>query len=183
MGGMILDPAIGILIVASVVLLFASAALHKLRDLRRFAETFTAYGLAPMNAGVRISWIVPILEVIVAAGLAVKVSRPYAGALAIIMLFGYAAAIAINLRRGHRDLACGCGGPDERRTIAAWMVWRNIVVALCAAAVFAPWTARQLALTDGITIAFGLLTVALVYLCVDQLFGNAQRTAQMWGSR
>jgi Methylamine utilisation protein MauE len=183
MGGMILDPAIGILIVACVALLFASAAVHKLRDLRRFDEIFAAYGLLPINAGVRISWIVPILEMTVAAGLAVKVSRPYAGALGIVMLSGYAAAIAVNLRRGHRDLACGCGGPDEQRTIAAWMVWRNVLLALAAAAVFAPWTARQLGLTDGITIAFGLLTVALVYLCIDQLFGNAQRTAQMWGSR
>jgi hypothetical protein len=183
MGGMILDPAIGILIVASVALLFASAAVHKLRDMRRFDEIFTAYGLAPMNIGMRISWIVPILELSVAAALAVKISRPYAGALGIILLLGYAIAIAVNLRRGHRDLACGCGGPDERRTIAAWMVWRNVLLALAAAAIFAPWTARQLSPTDGITVAFGVLTVALVYLCIDQLFGNAQRTAQMWGSR
>jgi Methylamine utilisation protein MauE len=183
MGAMILDPAIGILIVASVALLFASAAVHKLRDLKRFDEIFTAYGLAPMNAGLRISWIVPILEMTVAAALVVKVSRPYAAALGIIMLSGYALAIAVNLRRGHRDLACGCGGPDERRTIAAWMVWRNVLVALSVAAMFAPWSARQLSITDGLTIAFGLLTIALVYLCIDQLFGNAQRTAQMWGSR
>jgi hypothetical protein len=183
MGAMILDPAIGILIVASVALLFASAAVHKLRDLKRFDEIFTAYGLAPMNIGMRISWIVPILELSVAAGLAVKASRPYAAALGIILLSAYAIAIAVNLRRGHRDLACGCGGPDERRTIAVWMVWRNGLLALAAVAVFAPSGARQLSLTDGITIAFGLLTVALVYLCIDQLFGNAQRTAQMWGSR
>jgi hypothetical protein len=137
----------------------------------------------PAIPGVRISWMVPLLEMAVAAGLAVKVSRRYAGVLGIIMLSGYAAAIAVNLRRGHRDLACGCGGPDERRTIAAWMVWRNALIVLAAAAVFAPWTARQLNLTDGITIAFGLLTIALVYLCIDQLFGNAQRSAQMWGSR
>ena len=183
MGAMILDPVIGILIVASVALLFASAAVHKLRDLKRFDEIFTAYGLAPMNIGMRISWIVPILELSVAAGLAVKISRPYAAALGIILLSAYAIAIAVNLRRGHRDLACGCGGPDERRTIAAWMVWRNALLALAAVAVFAPWGARQLSITDGITVAFGLLTVALVYLCIDQLFGNAQRTAQMWGSR
>jgi hypothetical protein len=183
MGAMILDPAIGILIVASVALLFASAAVHKLRDLARFDEIFTAYGLMPAMSGVPISRIVPLLEIVIAIGIAVKVSRPYAASLGIIMLAAYAAAIAVNLRRGHRDLACGCGGPDERRTIAAWMVWRNVLIALAAVAAFAPWTTRSLSLTDGITIAFGLLTIALVYLCIDQLFGNAQRTAQMWGSR
>ena len=35
---MILDPVVGILILASVALLFASAAVHKLRDLARFDE-------------------------------------------------------------------------------------------------------------------------------------------------
>jgi len=180
---MVLDPAIGILIVASVALLFASAGAHKLRDLRRFEEIFSAYGLMPAITQARISWVVPILEISVAACLVVKISRPYAGALGILMLSGYAAAIAVNLRRGHRDLACGCGGPDERRPIAAWMVWRNVLIALAVAVVFAPWAGRDLSITDGFTIVFGLLTIALVYLCIDQLLGNAQRTAQLWGSR
>ena len=119
-----------------------------------------------------------------AAGLASNVTRPYAAALGILLLSAYAAAIAVNLRRGRRDLACGCGGPDERRPIAAWMVWRNILIALGGGdGVFAPWTDRALTMTDGVTIAFGLLTVALIYLCADQLFGNAQRTAQLRGSR
>jgi uncharacterized membrane protein YphA (DoxX/SURF4 family) len=178
-----LDPAIGILLTASVALLFASAGVHKLRDLGRFNEIFSAYGLVPEFTRVRISWLVPILEITVAAGLIIKGSRPYAAALGILMLSGYAAAIAVNLRRGHRDLACGCGGPDERRPIAAWMVWRNMLIALGAAAVFAPWSDRELSLTDGFTVVFGLLTIALVYLCIDQLLGNAQRTARMWGSR
>jgi hypothetical protein len=183
MAGMLLDPAIGILTTASVALLFASAGAHKLRDLARFEEIFSAYGLMPVIPRVRISWLVPIVEIAIAAGLAVKASRPYSGVLGIILLSAYAAAIAVNLRRGHRDLACGCGGPDERRPIAAWMVWRNLLIALAVAAAFAPWATRPLSLTDGFTIAFGLPTIALVYLCIDQLLGNAQRTAQLRGSR
>jgi uncharacterized membrane protein YphA (DoxX/SURF4 family) len=178
---MVLDPAIGLLITASIALLFASAGAHKLRDLKGFDEIFSAYGLMPAMPGVRISWLVPLLEIAIAAGLVITVSRPYAGALAILLLSGYAAAIAVNLKRGHRDLACGCGGP-ERRTIAAWMVWRNLLMALAAAVVFLPWAHRPLGLTDGLTIAFGLSTIALIYLCTDQLLGNAQRTAQL-GSR
>jgi hypothetical protein len=179
---MVLDPAIGLLITASIALLFASAAAHKLRDLKAFDEIFSAYGLMPAMSGVRISWLLPLLEITVAAGLLIKVSRPYAGALGIILLSGYAAAIAVNLKRGHRDLACGCGGP-ERRTIAAWMVWRNLLTALAAAAVFLPWAHRPLSFTDVFTVAFGVPTMALIYLCIDQLLGNAQRTTQLWGSR
>jgi hypothetical protein len=180
---MVLDPAIGLLITASIALLFAGAGAHKLRDLKRFDEIFSAYGLMPAMPGVRLSWLVPVLEITVAAGLLVRISRPYAGALAILLLSTYAAAIAVNLKRGRRDLACGCGGPDERRTIAAWMVWRNLVTALAAAAVFLPWAQRPLNLTDAFTVAFGVPTIALIYLCIDQLLGNAQRTAQMWDSR
>ena len=180
---MILDPVVGILILASVALLFASAALHKLRDLAQFDEIFSAYGVMPADSTLRISWAVPLLEMAVAAGLASHVTRAYAAALGILLLLAYAATIAVNLLRGRRDLACGCGGLDERRPIAAWMVWRNILIALAAASVFAPWTDRALTMTDGVTIAFGLLTVALIYLCADQLFGNAQRTAQLRGSR
>ncbi len=177
---MILDPAVGMLVLASLALLFASAAAHKLRDLKRFDEIFAAYGLLPRT---RISWLVPFFEIAVAVGLAVKVCRPYAAVLGMLLLSTYAAAIAVNLRRGRRDLACGCGGPDERRPIAAWMVWRNILIALLLAAAFAPWTPRALTLTDGFTIVFGVLTIALTYLCADQLLGNAQRSAQLKGSR
>src|ERR1700683_1307002 len=95
---MVLDPAIGVLITASIALLFAGAAAHKLRDLKAFDEIFSAYGLMPAMPGVRISWLVPLLEMTVAAGLLIKVSRPYAGGLGIFLLSAYAAAIAVNLR-------------------------------------------------------------------------------------
>jgi Methylamine utilisation protein MauE len=180
---MILDPVVGILTMASSAVLFASAAVHKLRDLARFEAIFAAYGMIPASLGVRTSWAVPVSEMAVAAGLASNVTRPYAAALGILLLLAYGAAIAVNLRRGRRDLACGCGGPDERRPIAAWMVWRNILIAVAVATAYMPWTERPLTLTDGITIVFGLLTVALIYLCADQLFGNAQRTAQLRGTR
>jgi uncharacterized membrane protein YphA (DoxX/SURF4 family) len=185
---MVLDPAIGTLILASVALLFLSAAAHKLRNLERFDEIFSAYGLMPaalvaVNTRPRISLLVPTLEIMVAAGLAVNVYRPYAAALGIALLLAYALAIAVNLARGHRDLACGCGGVDERRPIAGWMVWRNLLVAVLALAAFVPWADRDLSITDGFTIAFGLATVALIYLCADQLLGTAQRSAELRGSR
>jgi hypothetical protein len=180
---MVIDSAIGLLIAASAALLFASAGVHKLRDLRRFDETFAAYELMPALAQRHISRVVPILEIAVAAGLLFDGWRRYAGVLGILLLLGYSAAIAINLRRGRRDLACGCGGPDERRPISAWMVWRNIVISSALAVALGPWTSRPLSFTDGVTIVFGLLTIALVYLSADRLLGLARRSAQLRGSR
>jgi hypothetical protein len=180
---MTLDPAIGLLLAAAIALLFASASAHKLRDLKRFDEIFSAYGLLTGVARLRMSWSVPVLELAVAGGLLFDESRPYAATVGIVLLLTYAAAIAVNLRRGRRDLACGCGGPDERRPIAPWMVWRNILVALCLAATFVPWTARPLNFTDAVTVVFGLLTLALIYLCVDQLMGYLQQSARFRGVR
>jgi len=180
---MMLDPAIGLLLIAALALLFVSAGLHKLRDLRRFDAIFAAYDLLPVLAYRRLSWAIPAAELAVAGGLLFEDSRPFAAAVGIALLLVYALAIGVNLKRGRRDLACGCGGPDERRPIARWMVWRNILLAAALASTFAPWTPRAFDFTDGVTVSFGLATLALVYLCVDQLMGYLQRAAQPGGSR
>ncbi|MGH8140806.1 MAG: MauE/DoxX family redox-associated membrane protein [Steroidobacteraceae bacterium] len=170
-----IDPAIAALIVACVALLFAGAALHKLRDLRRFDEIFAAYALLPLVARLHLSRLVPVLEAGVAAGLVLNAARDVAAGVGMLLLVAYACAIAINLRRGRRDLACGCGGPDERRPIAPWMVWRNLVIAMLLGVVMLPWASRPLVLTDAATVGFGSATCALVYLCLDRLLGHASR--------
>src|SRR6266853_6692263 len=151
-----IDPAIGALLAGAFALLFASAAFNKLHSLQRFAEVFRAYRLLP-DAVARLSWLAPALELTVGVGLLARRSRAGASAAGAALLVAYAAAIAINLRRGRRDLACGCGGPHERRPIAAWMVWRNILISLALAVALEPWASRPLSFTDGVTIVFGLL--------------------------
>jgi hypothetical protein len=170
-----LDPAIAALIIACTALLFAAAAIHKLRDLRRFDEIFAAYGLLPFAARLRVSRAVPFLELVAAGGLLLDGSRVAAASVGIVLLLAYAAAITVNLLRGRRDLACGCGGPDDRRPIAAWMVWRNFSIAVLLGAVMLPWAQRSLAPTDVVTIGFGTMAVALVYLCLDRLLGRTAR--------
>ncbi|HUI58690.1 MAG TPA: MauE/DoxX family redox-associated membrane protein [Steroidobacteraceae bacterium] len=178
------DPAIAALILACNSLLFAGAAVHKLRDLRRFDEIFRAYGLLPWFARLHGSRLVPLIEAGVAAALLVPATRTVAAAVGAILLLAYACAIGVNLRRGRRDLACGCGGPDDRRPIAGWMIWRNILLALLLGVVTLPWSARSLEPTDGITIVGGALTCALVYLCLDRLLGRTGRmTAELRLSR
>lgn len=170
-----IDPAIAALIVACVATLFAAAALHKIRDLRRFDEIFAAYAVLPAAARLHLSRLIPLLEACVACALLLNASRAAAAGVGAALLLGYACAIAINLRRGRRDLACGCGGPDERRPIAAWMVWRNIVIAVLLGALMLPWGARPLEPTDLVTIGFGSVTCMLVYRCLDRLLGHTAR--------
>ena len=177
---MTLDPAIAALIVACTALLFATAAIHKWRDLRRFEEIFAAYGLLPVPARWPVARAVPLLEALVAGGLLLDSTRNAAACVGAVLLLAYAAAIGFNLSRGRRDLACGCGGPDDRRPIAPWMVGRNIfIAALSVLIVTVPWGSRALVATDLVTIGFGTATCALVYLCLDRLLGrNARLSAQ-----
>jgi hypothetical protein len=170
-----LDPAIAALIVASAALLFGVAAAHKLRDLRRFDAIFAAYGLFSFAARLRLSRAVPVFESLVAAGLLFDPSRVAAACVGMGLLLAYAAAIGVNLVRGRRDLACGCGGPDDRRPIAPWMVWRNAGLALLLGTVMLPVGPRGLVLTDAVTIGFGTAACALVYSCLDTLLGHTLR--------
>jgi len=176
---MTIDPAIAALIVGCTALLFASAALHKLRDLSRFDEIFTAYGLVGLPTRLPLARAVPLLEALVGVGLLFAAPRTAAAGVGIVLLLGYATAIAVNLRRGRRTLACGCGGPDDSRPIASWMVWRNLLLALLVAAVMLPWSPRPLVLTDVVTVGFGTATCALVYLCLDRLLGRTARLAAL----
>jgi hypothetical protein len=178
----LIDPAIGAMLAGALALLFVSAAFNKLRSLQRFAEVFRAYRLLP-EAVARLAWLVPALELTLGVGLLARRSRAGASAAGAALLLAYAAAIAINLRRGRRDLACGCGGPHERRPIAAWMVWRNLVLAGLLGALLLPWIVRPMAAADAITIGAGTAVAALLYMSLERLLAQiSPRTALLRGS-
>jgi hypothetical protein len=178
-----IDPAVGALLAGAFALLFASAALHKLRNLEHFAEIFRAYEVLPA-ATAQFSWLVPVLELTVGAAMLASGSRAGASSAGAALLVGYACAIGVNLRRGRRDLACGCGGADERRPIAAWMVWRNLCLAALLGALHLPWGARPMQPADALTIGAGTAVAALLYMSVDRLLGRvAPRTAVLRGPR
>jgi hypothetical protein len=177
-----LDPAIGALLAGCYALLFASAALHKLLDVPRFTAVVDAYALLP-GIG-RLALAVPLGELAVAIGILAGGTRPWAGLGGAVLLAGYAGAIAINLTRGRTDLACGCGGPNERRPIAPWMVWRNLTLALAMCGVVLPWSHRPMLAMDGLTVAAGVATVAFLYVSLDGLLGQVLPRAQLLrGSR
>jgi len=178
-----IDPAVGAMLTGAFALLFVSAALDKLRSLQGFAEVFRAYRLLPDGVA-RLSWLVPALELTVGVGLLARRSRAGAGAAGAALLVAYAAAIAINLQRGRRDLACGCGGPHARRPIAAWMAWRNLLLAGLLAPMLLPWIVRPMAAADAVTIGAGTAVAALLYMSLDRLLAQVTpRTAPLRGSR
>ena len=183
MMALMLDPAVGTLLVACFALLFASAAAHKLRDLRHFTEVLAAYHVLPAG-GERLAPLVAVLELTVAVGLLATPVRAPATLAAVTVLLAYAAAIAMNLARGRRDLDCGCGVPGTSHPIAPWMVVRNLLLALLLAVSLIPWENRQLLPTDALTVGAGLAVATLLYGSLDRLLGRLNaRTALMRGPR
>jgi hypothetical protein len=180
----LLDPGIGYAIVLAYALLFAHAALGKWRGRAEFGAVLANYRLFPALLVGPLAASVPALEMAVALLLLPAPSRPGAAATGAVLLLSYAGAIGINLRRGRLDLDCGCAGPADRRPIAGWMVWRNILLAAALAVAGLPWAPRMLAWTDAITIAGGLAVIAVLYVTLDRLLGQVMpRNAALRGAR
>ena len=168
-GNVRLDPALAILIACGGSVLFALAALHKLRDMRHFSAAFANYGVPPALLRLNPPWAIPALELGVAVGVWVPAGTVSAVLLAVALLLAYSAAIALNLRAGRAGIPCGCGGPDPEQPIAWWMVWRNLLLSSVLLAVLAPRSARPLELTDFATIGCGLASMTLLYAAAGRL--------------
>src|SRR3954449_11587332 len=89
---MTIDPGVAWLIIACAGLLFLVAALHKLRDLRRFREVFAAYQLMPVAAGRLLAPGLPALESAVSVGLLFENMRAMALWIVMALLLSYATA-------------------------------------------------------------------------------------------
>jgi len=155
-----------------MALLFATAAWHKLRELEAFAAIFAAYRVLPHGWVRRIAWLIPCLELSIAAALPWEITRPWALMAAVGLLIAYAVGLGLNLARGRRELDCGCGTFGSRRSIARWMVWRNVALALIGAAAALPWASRPLNGADALTLIGGLVAIIALYVAVDQLLGE-----------
>jgi methylamine utilization protein MauE len=175
-----IDPAVATLIAGSLALLFASAALHKIRDLAVFGEVLRAYRVLPPVLA--LPWALPLLEGLIAGALLIPEARRAAALGGALLLVLYALAMALNLRRGRRDLSCGCGAFAERRPIAAWMVARNLLLAALLAALTLPAGTRALEPVDLLTVAAGVALVTLLYLSADRLLGRIVPRAALWES-
>lgn len=172
-----IDPAVGALILASLALLFATASWHKLRSLAEFEAVLVNYRLVPGALAPLLRLLVPALELGIAIGLLLAPTREAAALTGIVVLLGYAAAIGINLARNRRDLDCGCGPRRDRRSIAAWMVGRNLVLAAVLGGALLPSSGRALEAVDALTIGGSVAILALLYVAIDQLLGEVRPRA------
>jgi hypothetical protein len=144
-----------------VALLFLTAALGKLRHRLVFQGVVANYRLLPDFAVPAFAAVLPLVEAAVAAALLFATSPwPEASAAALLILF--AAAMAINIRRGRRHIDCGCFQSALKQTLSWILVARNVGLALLLAV---PATVPEGALSElGAAEALATGTVLFVLL-------------------
>ena len=163
------DPVVSWIAALAIALLFAAAALHKLRDWSRFSGILADYRLLPPALVTPGAALIVLLEVATVALLVAPALRPVGGLLAGTLLVVYAVGIAINLRRGRTTLDCGCVSAGHRRRIHRSMVVRNLLLAASMLLVVVPPTARGFTPLDLLTVAGVTIVVVLLYLTIDTL--------------
>jgi len=173
-----LDPLVSWLLRSALALLFASAALHKLRDLEDFRTTLADYEILPS------AWVSVGVGMLIASesGVAIMllgVGGAAAGLASLVLLTLYSFAIGLNLMRGRREIDCGCLGPAFRQPLSPGLILRNAILGVAAAAVALPVGVRSLHAIDGISLVFGLVTLALLFHAIQILAAQTWS----WGDR
>ena len=163
-----IDPTINLLVALAFAALFGNSALLKLRAPAIFAATLADYRVIPRASVPAMGVLVVALEAALALGLLWPTTRAMSAAVGAGLLLVYAAAIAVNLVRGRREIDCGCS--LQRRPIGRWMVIRNLSLAAALLVCAVPIVARALGVADAATIGAGLLVLILLYTSVDHLF-------------
>lgn len=176
---MSLDPVIALVLRAGLSLLLGSAAWHKLRDVGAFRAALDDYRLLPSV------WSGPVAALLIAAecGLAVALWLPDVGGAAAlgsaVLLTLYAAAMAATLRRGRRDVDCGCAGTGRRQAVRPALVARNGVLVVAALLATLPPAERPLGWVDALTGLLAPAAAACLYVAIDGLLATGPRLASL----
>ena len=112
----------------AVGLVFVLAGLAKLLHRELFVGVIANYRLLPAALVGPAALLLPPVEL--ALGTALLLSGHWLAALgSMVLLLVFAAAMAINIRRGRSQIDCGCGRSQLRQPLSWLLVGRNVVLA------------------------------------------------------
>ncbi len=109
-------------------LIFLIAGVAKLRHRDLLPGVIANYRVLPDALVTPASLALPLVELAVGAALLLG-NRPLAPLLAMLLLTGFAGAMAVNIRRGRLHIDCGCGQSALAQTIGWPLVVRNLLLA------------------------------------------------------
>lgn len=148
-----------------VGLVFVLAAGQKAQHWRIFTGVLANYRLLPRALVTPAAALLPPAEMLVGVLLLSAQVRPFGALAAIALLSVFAAAMAINLKRGRSEIDCGCGHSLLKQNLSWVLVSRNAGLAalLIPSLVFTKAMPMPVILT-GIAAGLGLF---LLYLLLN----------------
>ena len=108
-----------------VGLVFVLAAVQKAQHWRIFSGVLANYRLLPPSLVAPVSILLPPAEMLVGLLLLSAQFRPFGEWTAVALLGLFAAAMAVNLRRGRSQIDCGCGRSLLKQNLRWALVVRN----------------------------------------------------------
>jgi Methylamine utilisation protein MauE len=167
---MTVDPVVLYCVRGATALLFLSAAGEKLLDWRRFMVVLEGYGIHPR-------WISVVAATVIAlelcAGSGVLAGIAASSLLAVGLLLGCAARMAIGLARGERRADCGCA--RRAQPVSTALVIRNVAIAPFVLLGALPAASRALGALDYVYIGAGIVFASIVYAAANELIAARDR--------
>lgn len=149
-----------------VGLVFLLAGAQKLSHWRLLPGVIGNYRLLPRVLAQPVSAVLPPLELVLGALLLSGLATGWVALTAIGLLGLFAAAMAINLKRGRDQIDCGCGQSHLKQSLRWTLVSRNLVLAGLLLPSFSAATASVSLAAAGVSAGLGFF---LLYLLVNTL--------------
>lgn len=162
-----MDPLLDLTIAGALAVLFAASTAHKLVALGEWPGVVRNYRVLPQALAGPAAAMLLIAGAVTAAVLFWPATRRIGACAAAAQLILFAAALTINLRRGRSSIDCGCFGSRLRQGISAWMVARNVGLALLALSLLLPARPRDLGALDIATAVAVVATLSFLYPVLD----------------
>ena len=147
----------------ATALIFFTAAFGKMRSWGTFEGVIANYRLLPDPLNRVVAWALPPAEMLLA--FALILGAPQAEIAAGALLCVFAAAMAINLKRGRTHIDCGCFDASLRQTLSWALVVRNALLALLLIVVARSRHVDDAA--DAVTLTMGVLAGAALFMVVQ----------------
>ena len=163
---------------AILMLVFLTGGWSKLRARETFEGVVYNYRLLPGFAVAPVSYLLPLTELAIGLGLAFAVARPYAAVGAVLLLAVFNIAIAINVRRGRREIDCGCLSSELKQRLSGGLIVRNLALMILAA-----WLAWGVPQTGAAVWLDWLVGLAAALVAVFVYMGATVLAAQSRASR
>jgi hypothetical protein len=112
-----------------MAVVFAVAAIGKMREWNAFEGVVANYRLLPAFAVRPVAYLLPPVELAVAGAL-LSGAAAWPEIAAAVLLCLFAVAMAVNLLRGRRHIDCGCYSSALKQSLRWALVCRNVLMAL-----------------------------------------------------